>query len=146
MLGWLNSQLRLSGREGTDWEKVCRDVIAGLQPEPQSLGVEAAHAKERLSTVGGFSLANLTTTHEVISLPSGIEGSPTTARMLATCRIACPAEDSTQMPSTRCRAGVPADRTQPIASARCSRHPHREDRPAAGGFGRTGRNRPVPGP
>lgn len=92
-LGWLNSQVRLSGREGTDWEQVCRTVIAGLQADFQTRGIEAAHVKVLLTTAGGFSLANLTSTHGDISLRGGIKGSPTTARMLVNARAQVSPED-----------------------------------------------------
>ena len=37
VLGWLNATVRLSGREGVDWAKVCRSVLAGLQADLREL-------------------------------------------------------------------------------------------------------------
>lgn len=85
VLGWLNSNIELSG-EQTDWDDFARNLLQDLSQQFDSLNASVGHVKLILEAGNNFMTGNLTGKGETLNF-RGSAGTSTKARLTLNARV-----------------------------------------------------------
>lgn len=122
VLGWLNSEIRLSATtSGSDWRALCSDLLGALHARFRDRRARIGHVKLLLTAGGDHCVGNLTGLNCEPVVQGRIEGSPRAANLILNARVEMPPEDLERI-VREILAKVAAGRVRTeIADLRCLR-------------------------